>query len=191
VTVTIRFLVESDAPALRALRLSALLDTPDAFLSSYEHEAAQPDEVTAERLRKHDRESTGVLGAFEAGVLVGTVGMWRETLRKAVHRANIGAVYVRPEARNRGVGRLLVDSAVERLRLAGVEQVHLWVSTTSTAARRLYEKVGFRVVGCVEGVKRANARGAPPREPLSSIVASFWMTNSPRAPNRAWAAAAA
>lgn len=52
----------------------------------------------------------------------------------------------------------MVESAVERLRGAGVEQVQLWVSTTSTAARRLYEKVGFRVVGCVEGAMKDEGR---------------------------------
>jgi ribosomal protein S18 acetylase RimI-like enzyme len=158
VTITIRFLGESDALALRALRLSALLDTPDAFKSSHELEASQPEEGTAELLRKHDGESNGVLGAFEADVLIGTVGMWREVLRKAAHRANLGAVYVRPESRNRGVGRMLVEAAVERLRLAGVEQVQLWVSTPSTAARRLYEKLGFRVVGRVEGAMKDEGR---------------------------------
>jgi ribosomal protein S18 acetylase RimI-like enzyme len=153
-----RMLVEDDAPSARALRLRALLDAPDSFLSSHDTEAAQPVAATVERLRQHDRIGTGVLGAFQDGVLVGTLFMARESHRKAAHRANLGGMYVAPEARSRGIGRALIDAAVDRLRALGVEQVHLYVATTADAARRLYRRAGFEVVGTLREAMKDGER---------------------------------
>jgi len=142
----IRVLAEADAPILRELRLRALRDAPDSFLSTYEAEAREPVEATAERLR-HSAAATFVLGAFEDGALAGMLGVFRESRRKGAHRANFGGMYVAPEVRRRGVGRALIDEATSRLRAAGVEQAHLTVATTAGAARRLYLRSGFVGVG--------------------------------------------
>ena len=85
---------ENDALELRALRLHALRDAPDSFLSSYEAEAVEAESATAERLRRTaDAEDSGVLGAFEDGALVGMLGIVRETHRKASHRAYLWGMY--------------------------------------------------------------------------------------------------
>ncbi len=101
----IRLLGESDAFELRTLRLHALRDAPDAFLSTYEAEAGESESVTAERLRRTaNAKDSGVLGAFEDGALVGMLGIVRETQRKASHRAHLWGMYVAPDARKRGIG---------------------------------------------------------------------------------------
>ena len=63
-----------------------------------------------------------------------------------------------PEARGRGVGLALIEAAVERSRAAGIEQVHLTVSTTAQQARRLYERAGFVRVATREGAMKDGAR---------------------------------
>lgn len=148
--ISVRVLLEEDARALRALRLRALLDAPDSFLSSYDEEAAQPESLTAERLR-HTAGSrdSGVLGAFDGEALVGMLGLAREGHARAAHRARLWGMFVAPEARRLGAGRALVEAAARRLREAGVEQVHLTVATTAADARRLYTRAGFLVVGAL------------------------------------------
>lgn len=54
---------------------------------------------------------------------------------------------VAPAERRRGTGRALVERVMVALREAGVRSVFLEVREANTAARRLYESVGFKPVG--------------------------------------------
>ena len=60
--VHVRTLTPPDGPLYRALRLSALLESPAAFASSHEEESPRPPEHFAERLAGADQSR--VLGAF-------------------------------------------------------------------------------------------------------------------------------
>ena len=57
--------------------------------------------------------------------------------------AHITDIYVRPEARRRGIGRALLADLVDPARDAGLEHVSLEVLFRSADARRLYERLGF------------------------------------------------
>jgi GNAT superfamily N-acetyltransferase len=104
----IRPLDAADAAAFQALRLRGLREVPGAFGSTYEEEAGVPlDEVAARLARGAEREDV-VFGALDGkGVLVGVAGLRRDSHRKARHRAHVWGMYVAPEARGRGLGRLL------------------------------------------------------------------------------------
>lgn len=54
---------------------------------------------------------------------------------------------VAPEARRRGLGRALVVAGLHRLAAAGTRTCRLEVRPSNQAARRLYEGLGFRLVG--------------------------------------------
>jgi GNAT superfamily N-acetyltransferase len=56
----------------------------------------------------------------------------------------VDVVYVRPEARGRGVGAHLIRAAVEQLGSDAV--IELEVLESNAGARRLYERLGFRTV---------------------------------------------
>lgn len=149
--MTIRELTEDGAAEYWALRLRALREEPEAFGSSYEESKDRPLEQTVQRLREGAASDDGVtLGAYDEGRLVGMVVIVRAPNEKSRHTANIYAMYVAPEARGRGYGRALVETAIERARaMAGLEQVYLAVVTTNTAARSLYLSAGFEVYGIV------------------------------------------
>jgi ribosomal protein S18 acetylase RimI-like enzyme len=57
--------------------------------------------------------------------------------------AHVTDIYVRPEARGRGIGRALLSELVEPARAAGLGHVSLEVLVHNTGARRLYERLGF------------------------------------------------
>jgi ribosomal protein S18 acetylase RimI-like enzyme len=103
----------------------------------------------AERFRSQAQGSDNfTLGAFEGERLVGMVSFWRPAAVKFHHCGDITAMYVIPEARGRGIGRALLLEALSRARtLAGLEQVHLAVTSANTAARALYASVGFQNYG--------------------------------------------
>jgi ribosomal protein S18 acetylase RimI-like enzyme len=60
--------------------------------------------------------------------------------------AFITELFVRPSFRGRGLGRALLDSIVEELRLHDTNAVHLMVRPENERARSLYESRDFRVV---------------------------------------------
>jgi ribosomal protein S18 acetylase RimI-like enzyme len=57
--------------------------------------------------------------------------------------AHVTDIYVRPEARSRGIGRELLAELVTPARDAGLAHVSLEVLMRNTDARRLYERLGF------------------------------------------------
>ena len=145
--VRIRLLDETDAQQYQALRLAALQHNPEAFGSTYEREVEFPLVLVGERLRPE--QDRFVLGAFdEEGALVGMVVFMRETGAKFSHKGNVFGMYVTPESRGEGVGKLLLE---ELIRLAkqceGLEQVNLAVVSDNIPAKRLYSSFGFEVYG--------------------------------------------
>jgi ribosomal protein S18 acetylase RimI-like enzyme len=52
-------------------------------------------------------------------------------------------LYVVPRVRGNGLGRALLEAAIETARKEGAEQIELGTSETDTAARALYESAGF------------------------------------------------
>jgi GNAT superfamily N-acetyltransferase len=66
-------------------------------------------------------------------------------LRKQGSRVwEVEVIYVRPAARDRGVGAELLRAATEQVGPDGV--IELVVLESNTGARRLYERLGFRVI---------------------------------------------
>ena len=57
--------------------------------------------------------------------------------------AHVTDIYVRPEARDRGIGSALLAEVIEPARQAGLDHVSLEVLLRNTGARRLYERLGF------------------------------------------------
>lgn len=60
--------------------------------------------------------------------------------------AHVTDIYVRPEARSRGIGRALLAELVTPARDAGLAHVSLEVLVRNADARRLYERLGFAPV---------------------------------------------
>jgi ribosomal protein S18 acetylase RimI-like enzyme len=143
--IEIRQLTARDAPSFQAIRLRSLRESPEAFGSSYDEEVSRPLTAVAERLEAA-RTPTGkvVFGAFTNGSLVGVVGCAQESRAKARHKAVIWGMYVAPEARGQGVGRSLLDRAVEEARAwPNVERIVLTTVERAAAARALYASAGF------------------------------------------------
>jgi ribosomal protein S18 acetylase RimI-like enzyme len=59
------------------------------------------------------------------------------------------AIYLVPARWSDGIGRVLMDAALARLREAGYRRVVLWVLTANARARRFYDKAGFAADGGV------------------------------------------
>ena len=133
----------SDWEALRRLRLRALADTPDAFASTLEAEVALPDEVWQQRAEGGPASANFIVR--EGGVDVGLAAIFAEP--NVPGRMHLVSMWVDPRYRRRGVARALVDQAVRWAAERQTREVILWVADQNTAARRLYEQLGFRPTG--------------------------------------------
>ena len=140
----IRPLTADDASAYRTVRLRGLREHPEAFTSSYEEVAQQPLQASQARLAS---QHNAFWGAFQGPELYGTVGLEREGRAKVRHRAKVVGMYVVPEATGRGIGLQLLQALLERARAEGLESLVLTVTDGNEAARRLYERCGFRSFG--------------------------------------------
>jgi ribosomal protein S18 acetylase RimI-like enzyme len=88
-----------------------------------------------------------IFGAVEPD-LIGMAGIAQEEGAKSRHKARLWGVYVIPARRGLGIGRALVEAAIEFARsLDGLTHVHLAVAESGQAARALYEHLGFRTWG--------------------------------------------
>ncbi|WP_406601282.1 GNAT family N-acetyltransferase [Micromonospora yasonensis] len=64
------------------------------------------------------------------------------------------SVYVHPDARGRGVGRLLLDSLIASTEQAGIWTIQSGIFPENTASLALHTACGFRTVGTRERVGR-------------------------------------
>ncbi|MBX3272515.1 MAG: GNAT family N-acetyltransferase [Sandaracinaceae bacterium] len=122
--IRVRPLAPADEPAVAALAARC-------ELSGWDGPA-----LAAERARPFAR-----LLVAEAPALAGFVAAWVIDAE-----AEILAIGVAPEARGRGVGRALLEAALE-----GARAAHLEVRATNTAARALYARCGFVGAGVRRG----------------------------------------
>nr|WP_315218390.1 GNAT family N-acetyltransferase [uncultured Duganella sp.] len=144
--ILIRRLTPSDAAAFQSLRLSGLRETPTAFTSSYEEECNTPIPVTEAYFESEAGRNR--FGAFDGDRLVGMVGVGRESQIKLRHKAYIRGMQVDVAYRGTGVGRQLMEHAMEFIStMEGVTKVTLAVTVGNAAAITLYESIGFKVYG--------------------------------------------
>lgn len=154
----IRRLMKGDAPTFWRLRLLALQSEPVGFAeSAAEHEALGVAGTEA-RIDSGNAENF-VMGAFDAGQLIGTAGFYREQKEKRRQIGWIWGVFVHPDRRQKGIGRALISSTIEQARqLHGLTAIHITAAITQTAARKMYIGLGFRLVGTVPGALHVDGK---------------------------------
>lgn len=134
-------LTASDATEYRSLMLEAYVQAADAFTSTADERAREPLSWWADRIASDHSQS---FGAFDADHLLGTVALEYSAKPKTQHSALVLGMYVRPAARRRGAGTLLMQAAVAAARCRpGLRMLRLTVTQGNDAATRLYESVGF------------------------------------------------
>src|SRR5215218_3943895 len=133
---------------LRAIRLEALRSEPAAFSSSYEETLSRSDEHWQQRLAND--HSVHLLARARSRP-IGMVGGYLGSDEGDESVAVVFGMYVASEHRGKGVGRLLLTSLIDRLSaFPRITTIRLGVTETQEPARRLYESVGFQVVGKAE-----------------------------------------
>jgi ribosomal protein S18 acetylase RimI-like enzyme len=149
--IVIRRIRPDEAAAYRAFRLRAHADAPDAFGQSLADAEAMPWSLWEERTA---RSAAGVDNLLLLAADTAT-DTWRgmtvcffdDGRPDLVH---VVAVWVAPEARRRGLARILLDGVLNWARTRGAREAQLWVNETNQGAVSLYLAAGFTPTGVVE-----------------------------------------
>jgi ribosomal protein S18 acetylase RimI-like enzyme len=139
-TLELDLLTPVDWRVLRAARLYALLDSPDAFTSSYAYELVWGEPEWQRVLRA----ATWIV-AREAQNVIALAKSASEPGRPASR--HVESAWVAPTYRRRGVLRALLQGLVELEREAGVTDFLLWVLEGNHAAQCAYRSLGFVPTG--------------------------------------------
>lgn len=106
-------------------------------------EPTPPVEVLAERIRM-------LLAGPDTVVLLGGDGpdglavlRYRPAIWSEALECYLAELYVRPERRGHGLGRALLEAALEDARRRGADRMEIGVDEPDLVARRLYESLGF------------------------------------------------
>jgi ribosomal protein S18 acetylase RimI-like enzyme len=137
-----------DEPRALAVRIASLADAEviGQLLHDFNREFNEPTpgpERLAERLRR-------MLAAGETAVLLGGTGpdgvavlRFRAAIWSDALECYLAELYVVPQRRGRGLGRALLQAAIEVARARGADHMDLGTSEDDVAARSLYESLGF------------------------------------------------
>jgi RimJ/RimL family protein N-acetyltransferase len=120
---------------LRALRLAALRDAPEAFGASLAEDETRP-------ARDWEMLAGGPGAVFVAGDFEGMAGVFLEG-----EEPRLWGMWVAPAARGRGVGGALTQAVVGWARVRAFETLRVTVMEDAPAARALYERAGFFATG--------------------------------------------
>ena len=142
----IKKLIKHDAENYRNIRLEALYNNPDYFGTMYDQEAIVTIDKFRERIPVDNNNF--ILGSYQNKDLIGIVAFHQESRMKVRHKAYIRSMYVKPEYRKKGVGKLLLNETIERAKaIEEIEILLLDVVTNNLPAKQLYRSLGFQIYG--------------------------------------------
>jgi GNAT superfamily N-acetyltransferase len=139
-TLELELLTPLDWPVLRSARLCALLDSPDAFTSSYAYESAWGEMEWQRAL-----DAATWIVAREAQRVIGLAKSVSEPGRPSTRY--VESAWVAPTHRRRGVLRALLHRLAEIDRKTGATELMLWVLEDNYDAQRAYQVLGFESTG--------------------------------------------
>ena len=141
----------SASPAISAMLSDILIETVAnggsvSFMHPLEPRAAKA--FWEEALAAADRDERIVLGAWDGGVLAGTVSLLLNCPPNQPHRAEIAKMMTRVSHRGRGVATALMRAA-EGLAAARARTLLTLDTAVEDGASALYEKLGFMLAGII------------------------------------------
>lgn len=138
-------LTPNDWQLYRDLRLRALKEEPQAFGSTYEENAKHSDKFWKDRLIDTlTKDTQWLVFAKSSETLVGMVGAFVKDDPTVAH---LIAMYVIPEFREAGVGKILMHALIEKVKLnQQIKKITLHVNEKQEVAFNLYKNFGFTIV---------------------------------------------
>jgi GNAT superfamily N-acetyltransferase len=163
-SLTVRKYESSEWPLYRDLRLRALSQSPDAFGSTLAAEQGRSADDWAARL------AAGSTSGLDLPLLAQANGhgaglAWAQVDASNPSVLNLYQMWVAPEYRGQGLGRMLLRAAIDWARARHAHAMHLGARRGDTPAMRLYTREGFRPL----------CHGEPLRPGSSPLFQDMWL----------------
>lgn len=129
--------------------------------------ALEPDERRAIRLLRRHPDAAIFVAEIDEGI-IGRLSLTRDHHPSSQHIADLGLMVAQPY-RRRGVGRALLEAAVEWARANDVSKLELHVFPYNEAAIKLYESFGFER----EGYRKSHYRRG--QEYVDAILMAYFV----------------
>lgn len=142
--MTYRELNEKDINGFIIFKKIGLTTNPEAFVASLNEDSPDYAQQVKERIEKASIEQGDViLGAFDPE-LIGIISVTRDKRLKRFHKADLHGMFVLPEYRGKGIGKILFEKVlVMAKKMTGLEEIQLSVAVENKCANKLYQKFGF------------------------------------------------
>lgn len=138
---------------LKRLRITALTESPDSFSPTAASACAHDDDYWRRAAQRSAEAADFELFIVRRG---GEGLGLASAQRDADGVGHIGAMWVDPVLRGRGIGARLFDRAVAFLRDRGCARIELSVTETNAAAIALYQSRGFVLTGEFEPLREGS-----------------------------------
>lgn len=139
---TVRRALRSDVPAILKIYNDAVLNTTAS--ADYE---VRPLESRYEWFDEHEREGYPVFVATnEAGAVVGWSSLSRYKERYGYRFSTENSIYIHPDWRGRGLGKLLMPPLIESAKTMGLHAILAGISADNEASLKLHAQFGFEKV---------------------------------------------
>lgn len=129
-TQAVRRAGPEDVALMRTLSLESIRENPDNFVTTYDEQAAEPDQSFLDEITN----GWLFIAGNDQGMIVLRPNGW-------VHTA-----YVRAGSRGQGLGDLLLEAVIEAASEAGIAKLGMGVFEENNHAVALYARHGFRIV---------------------------------------------
>jgi ribosomal protein S18 acetylase RimI-like enzyme len=141
--MTIRRIATGEAALYRAVRLAALLESPDAFLSTYEQAAQRSAESWQAQAGEaaEGRDRAIFLAMTDHQEAVGVAALYRDS--NDPETGELIQVWVSPPHRGTKLALDLLDAVFIWASCHDFKQIRAEVTTENTRALRFYESYGF------------------------------------------------
>lgn len=148
--INVRALGEEDWQQYRDIRLTALRDSPQAFVATRAHEAALDEQAWRERMRRARR-----LIAERNATVVGVVSLGQGDPEHSCTGELFG-LWVAPAGRGSGVAWKLVEAGATLALADGHKNLGYWVGTSNGPAVAFASGFGFRPTGTRRAMRVTN-----------------------------------
>lgn len=145
--ISIRSLTATDIPALSSLLIETVAHGGSV---SFMHPLQEADarQFWESSLAAASENKRVVLGAFDKGLLVGTVTLLLDCPPNQPHRAEIAKMMTSVSHRGKGIARMLLYEAEQKAKEKGRTLINLDTAAEEGAAG-FYEKQGYQRVGII------------------------------------------
>ncbi|MFV1983834.1 MAG: GNAT family N-acetyltransferase [Thiohalomonadales bacterium] len=153
--LTIRQFYLEEWKSYKKLRLDSLIESPNAFGSTFEKENNRSDFEWQERLIYGIKSKTDMpILALCSDQLSGLA--WGKSEKKQLEVVNLYQMWVNPEFRSKGIGLALLKEIKKWAENLGSHSLNLGVTINNGKAYQIYKTFGFKQFGNTEPLREGS-----------------------------------